>query len=127
MRPTSQNPANEKNTLTSPTASASARGGAPARTPGLAPKFDQCPSPTVNARRTIAANASSLKPVMTPNTLALNLSPSMLSAARIQIVPMAMEFSEPFTGGHNTTRYCDAPVVSAAVTPGSMMSSACQP
>ena len=105
------------NTLTRPSADASPSGGAPTRLPGSGARFDQSPSPTVNATMTMVASASSVECRHDPeHSLALSLRPAMFTRAKPQMAATAMARSDPGAAGHSTTKYCDAPVVSAAET-----------
>ncbi len=127
MRLVSQKPPNEKNTLMRPSASASPIGGALALGTPAVTKCDQLPAPVVSASTTTPASVHSFSAVRKPNTRAPNVRPAMLRTATIQMVPIAIHRSNPAPAGQSTTTYCEAPTASAAVKPGSMMRSDCQP
>ncbi len=76
---------------------------------------------------TTAASVPSFNAVRNPKTRAPSVSPAMLRSAIAQMTATASQVCEAAAAGQITTMYCDAPAASAAVSPGSMMASDCQP
>ena len=80
-----------------------------------------------NAAATTPANARHLTTVITASTRVLSVRPAMLRSASTQMMTIGSSRPAAFADGHSTIAYSDMPDASAAATPGSMISSDCQP
>jgi hypothetical protein len=73
------------------------------------------------------ASASSLTAVSGVMAPTLRVSPAIGASASVQIMAAATHRSAPAVAGTNAVTYGAIPVASAAMTPGSITNSDCQP